>query len=76
MTAVDKAIAAAEKQIEALRKIKDVFEASTKKLVRAGEVMENQFTIKKLTHGNPTMRAKFDEARKQAAAQKDNLLSD
>lgn len=76
MTAVDKAIAAAEKQIEALRKIKDVFEASTKKLVRAGEVMENQFTIKKLTHGNPTMRAKFDEARKQAAAQKDNLQSD
>lgn len=53
-----------------------MFEASTKKLVRAGEVMENQFTIKKLTHGNPTMRAKFDEARKQAAAQKDNLLSD
>ena len=26
---------------------------------------ENDFTIRKLTYGNPTMRKKFEEARKQ-----------
>lgn len=63
MDAIDKAIASAEKQIDSLRKIKSLFDTSTQKLVRAGEVIENDFTIKKLTHGNPTMRAKFMEAR-------------
>lgn len=63
MDAIDKAIASAEKQIDSLRKIKSLFDTSTQKLVRAGEVIENDFTIKKLTHGNPTMRAKFQEAR-------------
>ena len=63
MEAIDKAIASAEKQIDSLRKIKSLFETSTQKLVRAGEVIENDFTIKKLTHGNPTMRVKFQEAR-------------
>ncbi|MDE6561425.1 MAG: DUF2130 domain-containing protein [Muribaculaceae bacterium] len=63
MDAIDKAIASAEKQIDSLRKIKNLFDTSTQKLVRAGEVIENDFTIKKLTHGNPTMRAKFQEAR-------------
>lgn len=62
--AIDKAIANAEKQIDSLRKVKSLFDTSTQKLVRAGEVMENDFTIKKLTHGNPTMKAKFEEARK------------
>lgn len=64
MDAIDKAILAAEKQIDSLRKIKGLFETGSQKLVRAGEVIENDFTIKKLTHGNPTMRAKFEEARK------------
>lgn len=63
MEAIDKAIASAEKQIDSLRRIKSLFDTSTQKLVRAGEVIENDFTIKKLTHGNPTMRAKFKEAR-------------
>lgn len=63
MDAIDKAIASAEKQIDSLRKIKSLFDTSTQKLVRAGEVIENDFTIKKLTHGNPTMKAKFQEAR-------------
>lgn len=63
MEAIDKAIASAEKQIDSLRRIKSLFDTSTQKLVRAGEVIENDFTIKKLTHGNPTMRAKFQEAR-------------
>lgn len=64
MDAIDKAIANAEKQIDSLRKIKVLFDTSTQKLVRAGEVIENDFTIKKLVHGNPTMRAKFEEARR------------
>lgn len=63
MEAIDKAIVSAEKQIDSLRRIKSLFDTSTQKLVRAGEVIENDFTIKKLTHGNPTMRAKFQEAR-------------
>lgn len=65
ITAIDKAIDDAEKQIERLRKIKSLFDTSTQKLVRAGEIIENDFTIKKLTYGNPTMKAKFDEARNQ-----------
>lgn len=67
MEAIDKAIAGAEKQIEALRKIKNLFEASTQKLVKAGETIENDFTIKKLTYGNPTMKAKFEEARRNGS---------
>ncbi|MDE5653926.1 MAG: DUF2130 domain-containing protein, partial [Muribaculaceae bacterium] len=63
LEAIDKAIAAAEKQIDNLRKIKGLFDTGTQKLIKAGEVIENDFTIKKLTHGNPTMRAKFEEAR-------------
>lgn len=62
--AIDKAIANAEKQIDSLRKIKSLFDTSTQKLIKAGDTIENDFTIKKLVHGNPTMRAKFDEARK------------
>lgn len=61
--AIDKAIANAEKQIDTLRKIKSLFDTSTQKLVKAGDAIENDFTIKKLVHGNPTMRAKFEEAR-------------
>lgn len=63
---IDKVIESLEKQIENLRKVKTAFEVSEQKLVKAGEKVENDFTIKKLTHGNPTMRAKFDEARRQA----------
>lgn len=72
--AIDKAIASAEKQIDALRKIKALFDTSTQKLVRAVEVIENDFTIKKLVHGNPTMKAKFEEAR-QIAASSDSVDS-
>lgn len=69
ITTIDKAIDDARKQIDRLEKIKKLFDTSSQKLIRAGEVMENDFTIKKLTHGNPTMRAKFREARQ-------DLLSD
>lgn len=64
MDALDKAIRAAEKQAEDLRKIKATFEASRSKLERANSAAENDFTIRKLTRGNPTMKAKFDEARR------------
>lgn len=63
LAGIDKAIEAAEKQAENLRKIKSMFEASRQKLISANEKAENDFTIRKLTYGNPTMRAKFDEAR-------------
>lgn len=65
LTALDKAIEAAERQADNLRKIKSTFEASRQKLIRANESAENDFTIKKLVRGNPTMRAKFDEARRR-----------
>ena len=61
---IDKAIEDAERQIDKLRKIKALFDTSAQKLERAGEVIENDFTIKKLTHGNPTMKALFDDARR------------
>lgn len=64
LEAIDKAISNAEKQIDSLRKIKTLFDTSTSKLIKAEEVIENRFTIKKLTHGNPTMKAKFEEARR------------
>ena len=68
IAAIDKAIADAEKQIDRLRKIKGLFDTSNQKLERAGEVLETDFTIKKLTYGNPTMRAKFEEARRLSSA--------
>lgn len=64
ITNIDKVIETLEKQAEALRKVKSLFETSGQKLVRANETLENDLTIKKLTRGNPTMKALFDEARK------------
>lgn len=64
MAGIDKVIDSLERQAESLRKVKALFEASEQKLVRANETVVNDFTIKKLTRGNPTMKAKFDEARR------------
>lgn len=61
MDAIDKAIADAEKQIRNLQKIKGLFEDSLKKLQAANSDIEDKLTIKRLTHGNPTMRAKFSD---------------
>lgn len=63
MEAIDKAIAAAEKQAENLRKVKSIFEMSRQKLLKAEDLIETNLTIKKLTYKNPTMRALFDEAK-------------
>lgn len=64
MDAIDKAIADAEKQIRNLQKIKGLFEDSLKKLQAANSDIEDKLTIKRLTHGNLTMRSKFSEPRK------------
>lgn len=68
LEALDKAIEQAERQANNLRKIKESFEMSKQKLLRANESAENDFTIKKLTHGNPTMKAMFEEVRRDKAA--------
>lgn len=72
LAGIDKAIEAAEKQAENLRKIKSMFEASRQKLISANEKAENDFTIRKLTYGNPTMRAKFEEARQNKQIEEDS----
>lgn len=64
LEAIDKAIADAEKQIDKLRRIKDLFTTSGKAFESANDVIQNTFTIKKLVHGNPTMRAVFSDAGK------------
>lgn len=61
---IDKVIESLEKQAESLRKVKALFDTARQKLVKANETAENDFTIRKLCHGNPTMRKKFEEARK------------
>lgn len=60
---IDKVIESLEKQVSTLRKVKELFETSEQKLLRANESVETDFTIKKLTYGNPTMKAKFEEAK-------------
>jgi len=60
---IDKVIEALEKQIQALRQVKDTFGVSQKKLLKANEAVEKDFTIKKLTHGSPALRKEFDMIR-------------
>lgn len=72
---VDKIIAALEKQIEELRKVKSNFESSMGKLEKANDKLQTDFTVKKLTWGNKTMQQHFAEARKnnsQALTNPDN----
>ena len=54
-----------DKSIAHLQKIKDALIGSENNLRLANDKADG-LTIKKLTRGNPTMRAKFDEARKAA----------
>lgn len=56
------AIEGIDKSIASLQKIKDALLSSENNLRLANDKAE-ALTIKKLTHGNPTMKAKFDEAR-------------
>lgn len=54
-----------DKSIAHLQKIKDALIGSENNLRLANDKADN-LTIKRLTHGNPTMKAKFDEARQNA----------
>ncbi len=56
------AIEGIDKSIASLQKIKDALLGSENNLRLANDKAE-ALTIKKLTRGNPTMKAKFDEAR-------------
>lgn len=60
----DKAINNLEKQISLLRGVRSKFEDSDKFFNKASDKFENDFTIKKLTRGNNTMKAMFEEAQK------------
>ena len=61
---IDRTIEALEKQIDNLKKIKSNFEASDQRLLKATEIGEDDLTVKKLTHGNPTVRKMIEEANK------------
>ena len=60
------AIEEIDKTIQHLMKVKDAL-LSTGNNLRLANDKTQGLTIKKLTYGNPTMRAKFNEARKAAA---------
>ena len=60
----DDAISKIDATIKTLQGIKEMFEKSNKYLELADRKLEEDFTVRKLTHGNPTMKAMFDEARK------------
>lgn len=61
-----------DKTIQHLQKVKDALLSSENSLRLANDKAE-ALTIKRLVHGNPTMKAKFDEARQNnASAQIDN----
>jgi hypothetical protein len=58
------AIDSIDKSIAQLQKTKDALLSSENNL-RLANNKADELTIKKLTHGNPTMKAKFDEASKK-----------
>jgi len=57
------AIEEIDKSIDRLQKVKDALLSSENNLRLANNKAED-LTIKKLTYNNPTMKAKFEEARK------------
>jgi len=66
ITGIDKIIDDLEKQIKALRAVQANFQTSEEKLLKADETVEKDLTIKKLTYGNPGMKVRFEQARKDA----------
>lgn len=61
----DTAIEEIDKTIQHLMKVKDALISTSTNLRLANDKTQN-LTIKRLTRGNPTMKAKFDEARTAA----------
>lgn len=59
---IDKTIEALEKQIAKLREIKASFEASERELLKADEMTQKDLTVKKLTHGAPSVRRMIEES--------------
>ena len=59
------AIDAIDKSIAQLQKVKEELQGSENNLRLANDKADG-LTIKKLTKGNPTMAAKFEEARREA----------
>lgn len=59
----EKAIEEIDKSIARMQKVKQELTTSANQLRLANQKADG-LTIKKLTYGNPTMKAKFDEARK------------
>jgi hypothetical protein len=55
----NEAIASIDKTIKEMQKIKDALQSSENNLRLANDKAQD-LTIKKLTHGNPTMKARFD----------------
>ena len=62
-THFQKAIEEIDKSIARMQKVKEELTSSENQLRLANQKAED-LTIKKLTHGNPTMKAKFDELNK------------
>ena len=60
----EKAIEEIDKSIARMEKVKQELRTSGNQLRLANQKADG-LTIKKLTYGNPTMKAKFDEARKE-----------
>jgi hypothetical protein len=60
----EKAIEEIDKSIARMEKVKQELRTSGNQLRLANQKADG-LTIKKLTYGNPTMKAKFDEARKK-----------
>ncbi len=56
----NEAIASIDKTMKEMQKIKDALQSSENNLRLANDKAQD-LTIKKLTHGNPTMKARFDE---------------
>lgn len=60
---IDKVIKNLESQIEQLRKVKASFEAADQKLLKADDYVEDNLTVKKLTHGAPSVKKIIEKAR-------------
>lgn len=61
---IDRVIKSLESQIEHLKKVKANFEAADQKLLKTGDYVGETLTVKKLTHGAPTVRKMIEDAQK------------
>lgn len=69
---IDRVIKSLESQIEHLRKVKANFEAADQKLLKADDYVEDNLTVKKLTHGVPAIRKMIEDARNEDPANIDS----